>query len=52
MNGTFTSDGRFPEGLSSATCFEGKTFETVALQTARYPLGVTVLRFNHFLHSV
>ncbi len=48
MNVTFTSDGRFPEGLSSATFFESKTIETVDLQTALYPLGVAVLRFSHF----
>ncbi len=48
MNVTFTSDGRFPEGLSSANFVEGKTPEKVDLQTTLSPLGVATLRFNNF----
>ncbi len=48
MNVIFTSDVRFPKGLSSATFFDGTTLEKVDLQTARYPLGVAALRFSHF----
>ncbi len=48
MNVAFTSDGRFPEGLSSANFFDDTTIEKVDLQTALYPLGVAVLRFSHF----
>ncbi|PSL45784.1 hypothetical protein B0H94_10639 [Salsuginibacillus halophilus] len=48
MNVTFTSDGRFPEGLASANLFERKPFEHVNLQPALDPPGVAVFRFVHF----
>ncbi|PSL42595.1 hypothetical protein B0H94_11469 [Salsuginibacillus halophilus] len=48
MNVTFTSDGRFLEGLPSANLFDSKPFEQVDLQPALVPLGVAVFRFGHF----
>ncbi len=51
MNVTFTSDGRFHVGLSSANFFS-VILEKVDLQTALYPLGVAALRFTHCFNSV
>ncbi len=48
MSVTFTSDGRFPEGLAAANFSDGIPIKKVDLQTALYPLGVAFLRLSYF----